>query len=161
MFLPLCMLGLPQMQQGCDPSYPNAIESSKSHVGFVWLKVFRNLGRFVKLVIRTSEKVLHVFGKVMFFEKGDAYSSGNAIHSSKWGPNSQKKWCTFFSLAPDCPPKSDARFFIGVPHRGAMQKQSGHVNQLTGDACQKKCLAILRFITGYRSRMFNKWLPKT
>ena len=93
-----------------------------------------------------------------------------------------KKWCTFFlkkvmhafpetryirqnarffALAPDCPPKSDARFFIGVPHRGAMQKQSGHVNQLTGDACQKKCLAILRFVTGYRSRMFNKWLPKT
>ena len=60
------MLGLPQMQQGCDPSYPNAIESSKSHVGFVWLKVFRNLGRFVKLVIRTSEKqVLHVFEQVM------------------------------------------------------------------------------------------------
>ena len=162
MFLPLCMLGLPQMQQGCDPSYPNAIESSKSHVGFVWLKVFRNLGRFVKLVIRTSEKVLHVFEKwCTFFEKGDARFSGNAIHSSKWGPNSPNKWCTFFSLAPDCPPKSDARFFIGVPHRGAMQKQSGHVNQLTGDACQKKCLAILRFITGYRSRMFNKWLPKT
>ena len=22
--LPLCMLGLPQMQQGCDPSYPKA-----------------------------------------------------------------------------------------------------------------------------------------
>ena len=162
MFLPLCMLGLPQMQQGCDPSYPNAIESSKSHVGFVWLKVFRNLGRFVKLVIRTSEKsvarfwkVMHVFWKrwCTFFRKRDTFV--------KMGPQFPKNWCTFFSLAPDCPPKSDARFFIGVPHRGAMQKQSGHVNQLTGDACQKKCLAILRFITGYRSRMFNKWLPNT
>ena len=73
----------------------------------------------------------------------------------------KKSDALFFSLATDCPPKSDVPFFIGVPHRGAMQKQSGHVNQLTGDACQKKCLAIMRFITGYRSRMFNKWLPKT
>ena len=96
-----------------------------------------------------------------FFEKGDALFFRKRDTFVKMGPQFPNKWCTLFSLAPDCPPKSDARFFIGVPHRGAMQKQSGHVNQLTGDACQKKCLAILRFITGYRSRMFAKWLPKT
>ena len=101
------MLGLPQMQQGCDPSYPNAIESSKSHVGFVWLKVVRNLGRFVKLVIRTSERMLHVFEKLMhvFWKRWCTFFSGNAIHSSKWGPNSPKSDALSFCLPPVAPQK--------------------------------------------------------
>ena len=122
MFLPLCMLGLPQMQQGCDPSYPNAIESSKSHVGFVWLKVFRNLGRFVKLVIRTSEKsvarfwkVMHVFWKrwcTFFFRKRDTFV--------KMGPQVPKQMMHFFFACPRLPPKK----WCAVFHWSATQRSN-------------------------------------
>ena len=158
MFLPLCMLGLPQMQQGCDPSYPNAIESSKSHVGFVWLKVFWNLGRFVKLVIRTSDKKCCTFLKsdarflkrwcTFFFRKRDTFV--------KMGPQFPNKVMHVFFACPRLPPKK----WCAVFHWSATQRSNAET-KLTGDACQKKCLAILRFITGYRSRMFNKWLPTT
>ena len=122
MCLPLCMLGLPQMQQGCDPSYPNAIESSKSHVGFVWLKVFRNLGRFVKLVIRTSEKVLHVFEKwCMFFEKGDArFLFRKRDTFVKMGPQFPKEMMHVFFVCPRLPPKK----WCAVFHWSATQRSN-------------------------------------
>ena len=50
---------------------------------------------------------------------------------------------------------------LGSPHTGAVQEQSWHVNQLTGDACQKKCPANLRFLTGYQSCVLSKCLPIT
>ena len=86
---------------------PNAIESSKSHVGFVWFKVVRNLGRFVKLVIRTSEKNVARFWKVMhvFWKRWCTFVLPETLYIRQNGAPIIQTNDAFFRLPPIAPPK--------------------------------------------------------